>query len=105
MIAILFTAISYGRMASLYPAAGSAYTYLSRGLNVYLGFLTGWAMLLDYVVMPLFCIIFASLSVQRMLPQVPYAIWAFAFASILTGLNISGIQFTARVNMTVYEQT
>ncbi len=99
MIAILFTAVSYGRMASLYPAAGSAYTYVSRGLNVYLGFLTGWAMLLDYLVMPLFCIVFASLSVQRMLPQVPYVIWAFSFAAILTGLNISGIQFTARVNM------
>lgn len=99
MIAILFTAISYGRMASLYPAAGSAYTYVSRGLNAYLGFLTGWAMLLDYVVIPLFCIIFASLSVQRLMPNVPYIIWAFVFAATLTGLNISGIQFTARINM------
>src|SRR6185369_11987664 len=36
LVAIMFTAISYGRMCALYPTAGSAYTYVGRGLNPYL---------------------------------------------------------------------
>src|SRR5277367_5801160 len=58
MVAMVLTAISYGRMAALYPSAGSAYTYVGRGLHPYLGFVAGWAMLLDYVVSPLFCVIY-----------------------------------------------
>ena len=57
MIAMLLTATSYGRMARIYPSAGSAYTYVSRGLNPHLGFLAGWAMLLDYLIIPLFCVV------------------------------------------------
>src|SRR5213083_2984193 len=61
MFAMLITAVSYGRMAALYPSAGSAYTYVGKGLNPHLGFFAGWAMLLDYVVIPLFCVIYGSL--------------------------------------------
>jgi putrescine importer len=57
MVAMILTAISYGRMAALYPSAGSAYTYVGRGIHPYLGFVSGWAMLLDYVISPLFCVI------------------------------------------------
>ena len=72
MVAMVFTGFSYGRMAALYPAAGSAYTYVGRGLNPHLGFLAGWAMLLDYLVIPLFCVIYGSLAIQRLFPQVPF---------------------------------
>src|ERR1700680_741823 len=65
MVAMVLTAISYGRMAALYPSAGSAYTYVGRGLHPYAGFISGWAMLLDYVVSPLFCVIYGSLALKR----------------------------------------
>lgn len=52
MFPMLITAASYGRMAAIYPSAGSAYTYVGKGLNAYLGFLVGWAMLLDYLLFP-----------------------------------------------------
>src|ERR1700751_2091573 len=52
MFAMLTPAVSYGRMAALYPAAGSAYTYVGRGLNPHLGFLAGWALILDYILQP-----------------------------------------------------
>ncbi len=58
MVAMALTAVSYGRMAAVYPAAGSAYTYVGRGLNPHLGFLAGWAMLLDYLIIPLFCVVY-----------------------------------------------
>ena len=98
MIAMVLTAISYGRMASLYPSAGSAYTYVGRGLNAHLGFLAGWAMLLDYLIIPLFCVVFGSLTLQRMFPQVPYIVIAGLFAAGITYLNIRGIRSTARAN-------
>jgi len=99
MMAMLFTAVSYGRMASLYPSAGSAYTYVGRGLNPHLGFLTGWAMILDYLIQPLLNGIFVSLTVKRLVPQVPYFVLAAIFVGIMTYLNLRGIRSTARANI------
>ncbi len=98
MVAMVLTAISYGRMAALYPSAGSAYTYVGRGLHPYLGFVSGWAMLLDYVVSPLFCVIYGSLALQRALPALPYPVCAALFAGGITYLNLRGIRSTARAN-------
>jgi len=99
MVAMVFTAISYGKMAALYPAAGSAYTYVARSMHPYLGFLAGWAMLLDYLVIPLFCVLYGSLNIQRMFPQVPFVVFAAGFAVAITGLNVMGIRATARANL------
>ena len=98
MVAMVLTAISYGRMAALYPSAGSAYTYVGRGLHPYLGFVSGWAMLLDYVVSPLFCVIYGSLALQRAVPALPYPVCAALFAGGITYLNLRGIRSTARAN-------
>jgi putrescine importer len=98
MVAMVLTAFSYGRMAALYPSAGSAYTYVGRGLNAHLGFMAGWAMLLEYLAMPLFCVVFDTLSAQRLLPQVPYVIWAALFSGAITSLNLRGIRLAARAN-------
>src|SRR6202042_3169583 len=48
LLAITFTALSYGRLARRYPVAGSAYTYTRKTFNAHLGFLVGCATLLDY---------------------------------------------------------
>lgn len=98
MVAMVLTAISYGRMASLYPSAGSAYAYVSRGIHPYLGFFAGWAMLLDYVFIPLFCVIYGTLALQRAFPAIPYALGALLFAGGITWLNLRGIRYTARAN-------
>src|SRR6476661_4035919 len=98
MVAMVLTAISYGRMAALYPSAGSAYTYVGRGLHPYLGFISGWAMLLDYVVSPLFCVIYGTLALQRALPELPFPVGAALFAGGITYLNLRGIRSTARAN-------
>ena len=99
MTAMMFTAVSYGRMASLYPTAGSAYTYVGRGLNPHLGFLAGWAMILDYLIQPLLNGIFVSLTVKRLVPQVPYFVLAAFFVGLMTFLNLRGIRSTARANV------
>src|SRR5215472_3531374 len=98
MVAMLLTAVSYGRMAALYPSAGSAYTYVGRGLHPYLGIFSGWAMLLDYVVSPLFCVIYWSMYVHLAFPVLPYPVCAALFAGGITFLNLRGIHSTTRAN-------
>ena len=98
MVAMVLTAISYGRMAALYPSAGSAYAYVSRGINPYLGFVAGWAMLLDYMLIPLFCTLYGTLTLQRALPILPFPLGSVLFAGGITLLNLRGIRSTARAN-------
>jgi putrescine importer len=99
MVAMMLTAVSYGRMAAKFPAAGSAYTYVGRGLNPHLGFLAGWAMILDYLLVPLICTIYAALTIQRLVPTVPYAVWAAVCAGFMTVINLRGMRATARANL------
>src|SRR3984957_11293664 len=104
MVAMVLTAMSYGRMAALYPSAGSAYTYVGRGLHPYLGFVSGWAMLLDYVVCPLFCVIYGTLSLLRAFPVIPYPVGTALFAGGFTYLHLRGIRSTARAIRYVFLQ-
>ena len=96
MVAMLFTAASYGKMASAFPSAGSTYTYAQRALNPHVGFLAGWAMILDYFLIPLLSVIYAALTASRILPAVPYPVWAVLFTVLITLINIRGIRVTAR---------
>src|SRR5579871_369276 len=96
MCAMLFTAISYGRMARAYPSAGSAYTYMGREIHSGLGFVTGWSLAMDYMLNPIICTIWCSKAALNIAPVIPYAAWAIFFAVLFTGLNLQGIRSTAR---------
>ncbi|HUQ94119.1 MAG TPA: APC family permease [Bryobacteraceae bacterium] len=96
MFAMLCTAIGYGRMARAYPAAGSAYTYVGKEVHPVMGYLTGWCMLLDYVVNPLICTIWCASALHDMFPVLPGWILVFFFALLFTMMNLRGIQSTAR---------
>jgi putrescine importer len=98
MVAMLFTAISYGRMARAYPSAGSAFTYVGREINPALGFVTGWSMVMDYMLNPMICVIWISHQAHDFAPGVPYPAWAIFFAVLITWLNTRGIQSSARIN-------
>ena len=98
MVAMLFTAISYGRMARAYPSAGSAFTYVGQEINPALGYVTGWSMVMDYMLNPMICIIWVSQQAHVFAPAVPYWGWAIFFALLFTGLNIQGIRTSARMN-------
>jgi putrescine importer len=99
MVAMGLTAVSYGKMAALYPSAGSAYTYVSRSLHPRLGFLTGWAMFLDYLLVPLICTIYGSITLAKVVPGLPYWVWVLVFTTAMTAVNLRGIRFTARTNL------
>lgn len=53
LIIMLFTAYSYGQMAKAFPVSGSAYTYAQKSINPYVGFLAGWTILMDYLLIPM----------------------------------------------------
>jgi putrescine importer len=103
LFAMLITAVSYGRMATLYPTAGSAYTYVGKGLNPHLGFLAGWAMILDYLLQPLINTVWISTALHERaayfhIPQIPFVIWALIIAGIMTALNLAGVKASATAN-------
>jgi amino acid transporter len=98
MVAMLLTAVSYGRMARAYPSAGSAFTYVGREIHPVLGYATGWSMAMDYMLNPLICTIWCSKAAGNIVPEIPYAVWAVFFAALFTGLNLRGIRASARTN-------
>lgn len=98
LVVILFTALSYARLASVYPVAGSAYTYVQRSVNPYAGFLTAWIMLLDYILLPMICFLFLGLFLNQYCPAVPIWAWIICCVLIVCVINILGIEPTVAVN-------
>lgn len=98
MVAMVFTAISYGRMARAYPSAGSAFTYVGQEISPALGYITGWSMVMDYMLNPIIMIIWCSKAAMNFAPSVPYRAWAVVFFALFTGLNLVGVKNSARIN-------
>jgi amino acid transporter len=98
MVAMLFTAISYGRMARAYPSAGSAFTYVAQEIHPSVGYVTGWSMVMDYIVNPLICVIWCAGQAHEFAPAIPTWGWKIIFAVAFTLLNLRGIKTSARVN-------
>lgn len=98
MVAMSVTAVSFGRMAAIYPSSGSVYTYVSRELNPHIGFVIGWAMFLEYLFQPIQNALYAVLTVERLIPRVSFAILAALCVGLITVMTVQGIRFTARTN-------
>ncbi|HKD48092.1 MAG TPA: APC family permease [Rhizomicrobium sp.] len=98
MVAMLFTAISYGRMARIYPSAGSAYTYVGQEIHPALGYITGWSMVMDYLLNPLICTAFSAKAAMNIIPGLPFYAWLAIFAAFFTWVNLHGIKTSARLN-------
>ncbi len=97
MVAMLLTAVSYGRMARVYPSAGSTYTYVRGEFGSFASYLVGWGILLDYLLNPLICTIWCSKAAANILPM-PYPLWATLFALMFTWLNLRGVETSAIIN-------
>ncbi|MEV4474402.1 APC family permease [Nonomuraea salmonea] len=97
LVAMAFTALSYAQMARAFPMAGSVYTYAGRGIAAPVGFFAGWAILLDYVLVPSLLYLVASTAMNSFVPAVPVWAWLVAFVLLNTVVNYLGIQMTARI--------
>jgi putrescine importer len=98
MVAMLFTAISYGRMANAYPSAGSAYAYVSREIHPALGYFVGWSIIFDYVMNPIICVIWIAAAANNFVPEISPYLSIILFAALFTGMNLRGIEASARTN-------
>src|SRR6266542_4196364 len=98
MVAMLLTAVSYGRMARVYPSAGSAFTYVGKEIHPAIGYVTGWSMVMDYMLNPMICIVWCSKGAMEFVPQAPYWMWAVTFFALFVWLNLRGVKASARFN-------
>ncbi|GAA4565244.1 APC family permease [Planotetraspora kaengkrachanensis] len=98
MVAMAFTALSYSEMAKAFPMAGSVYTYAGRGIAAPVGFLAGWVILLDYVLVPALLYLIASAAMASFVPAIPIWAWLIGFIVLNTVVNYLGIEMTARLN-------
>lgn len=99
MIAMMFTALSYGEMVKAYPVSGSSYTYTRRSLNAHIGFMVGWAILLDYVFIPMAIWLIGASYLSAAFPHVPVWLWVLTFIVVTTTINLFGIELGANINL------
>jgi amino acid transporter len=96
MVALIFTAFSYSRMVNAFPLSGSVYNYVGRGIGAPFGFVAGWAIMLDYILVPSLLYLVASVAMHATVPAVPVWLWLVAFVLANTVINTLGIKMTAR---------
>ncbi|WP_042859691.1 APC family permease [Dickeya sp. NCPPB 3274] len=98
LIAILFTALSYGKLVRRFPSAGSAYTYAQKAISPTVGFMVGWSSLLDYLFMPMINILLAKIYFETLIPSIPSWIFVVLLVGFMTLSNLRGIKTVANFN-------
>ena len=98
VVAMLFTALSYGHMAKAYPAAGSTYTYTRKAINSKLGVIAGWIVLLGYVFFPMAIWLIGASYFSAAVPAVPSWAWLIIFIVVTSVINIIGVEMGSKIN-------
>jgi putrescine importer len=98
LVAMVFTAISYGRMTRVYPSAGSAYTYASEAIHPNFGFLVGWSSLLDYLLLPMVNAVIGRIYFESFFPAAPSWVFVVVYVAAITALNFWSMKGTSRIN-------
>jgi putrescine importer len=98
LIAMLFTAISYGRMTRVFPSAGSAYTYASEVIHPNVGFLVGWSSLLDYLLLPMVNAVIGRIYFESFFPNAPSWVFVLVYVGVVTAINCWSIKGTSNIN-------
>ena len=98
LVAMVFTAISYGRMTRVYPSAGSAYTYASEVIHPNFGFLVGWASLLDYLLLPMVNAVIGRIYFESFFPNAPSWTFVVVYVAAISALNFFSMKGTSRIN-------
>jgi putrescine importer len=98
-VAMIFTALSYCHMVKAFPVAGSAYTYTRKAINSHLGFMVGWAVMLDYVFIPMAIWLIGAAYFNTAFPMIPQWAFVLGFIFITTAINIIGVKIGAQVNV------
>ena len=98
VIAMLFTALSYGHMAKAYPTAGSTYTYTRKAINSKLGVIAGWIVLLGYIFFPMAIWLIGAAYLSAAVPAVPSWVWLAGFIIVTSAINFFGAEVGSKIN-------
>lgn len=101
-VAIFFTALSYVRMSNRFPIAGSVYSYVQRGINPHVGFISGWLILLDYCITPALLYVMVANWGTMLVPGSPWYLWVIVFVIFNTFVNIRGISMTRGIDLIIF---
>ena len=97
-VCMYFTAQSYATMTEAIPTAGSVYGFARQSLGAFPGFIAGWMILLDYLLIPAFVYVLMAVALETLIPGVDRGAWIVLLVAITTAVNWFGITVTARVN-------
>jgi amino acid transporter len=97
-VALFFTALSYATMAKEVSGSGSAFGYARAAMGDTIGFLTGWMVLLDYLLLPALMYVMFGIGMSLIAPQVPRWVWILVMAAYNIGVNWFGIKNSAKFN-------
>jgi amino acid transporter len=104
LVGCLLVAISIGQLAKHLPSAGGFYTYTSRGLHPYVGFLVAWGYaFVEPLIAPALYLIFGNVVAGTLQEEFgwKFSTWwwiaALAAAVVVFLLGYFGIQISARI--------
>ncbi len=97
-VCMYFTAQSYATMTETLPTAGSVYGFARHSLGAFPGFIAGWMILLDYLLIPAFVYVLIAVALESLLPGIDRGIWIVLMVAVTTGVNWFGITVTSRAN-------
>jgi amino acid transporter len=98
-VCMYFTAKSYAMMTDTVPNAGSVYGFARHALGPFAGFIAGWMILLDYLLIPAYIYVLMAVALGTLIPQVDRAVWIAVLGGATLGINWFGVKVTSRVNL------
>ncbi|WP_406202673.1 APC family permease [Kitasatospora sp. NBC_01560] len=100
-VAMGLTAFSYAQMVHAVPQTGSVYAYARAGLGEGAGFVAGWMVMLDYLLIPAVAYLFSGIALNSLVPGVSRWVWTALAVLVTTGLNLVGVRTAAVVGLAV----
>ena len=97
-VCMYFTAKSYAVMTEAIPSAGSVYGFARESLGTLPGFIAGWMILLDYLLIPSFVYVLIAVAMETLVPGVDRAVWIVLMVAVTLGINWFGVTVTTRAN-------
>lgn len=98
-IGMYFTAKSYAVMTEAVPTAGSVYGFARHSLGPLPGFVAGWLLLLDYLLIPSFLYVMIAVALGSLIPGVDRSVWIVIMVAVTLGISWFGITVSNRANL------
>ncbi len=98
--------LAYTELASAYPVAGGGQFFVTRALGDFMGFIAGWAVVLDFTID---ISLFAWISIGYLSVLIPwltehhgwYFVAVLGMTAFLTLINVLGVKHSSRINEVV----